>query len=135
MCTNKVISYASIPQREETLSAIMSIKYTSNTEKSSLGGWVESRAGALGPTSTLGRLRKTVGSECEGPFQIINPAFSYGLSARSVIVPSTHAANQPTTTPTFPQAIIKVIRFPFKTSTHKPGSLDLETGMAERWPS
>lgn len=33
MCTNKVISYASIEAREETLSAVTSIKYINNTEE------------------------------------------------------------------------------------------------------
>lgn len=48
MCTNKVISYASVPQTEETLSAVMSIKHTNNTkEKLSMrvGGRRASRKG------------------------------------------------------------------------------------------
>jgi hypothetical protein len=92
MCTNKVISYASIPRREETLSAVMSINYTITLEKRSLCGWVKRvKEGVLGPTSALSGFGRQW-ARSEGPFQIINAVFSHSLLDHSVIVPETHVA-------------------------------------------
>lgn len=68
MCINKAISYASIPQREETLPAVMSIKYTSNTrEKLSMRVGGESQVRGTGAYKHSTVVGEDSGVRVKGP--------------------------------------------------------------------
>lgn len=138
MCTNKVISYASIPQRERRLyqpswASHTQIALKKNTRWYSrwlvCGGWRETSTGYGAPQWA----RKKVGSKWSGPYQTVT-LFSQSLSVlllQSVMFPR-HRQLISRQLPHLPASCYLTDMIPSqKTSKHKPGSLSRGAGLAE----